>query len=143
MTTTFGVEEEFALLDPVTLETVDRAQEAVEALGGGTWGVVGREFFPSQVEFATPIAESAADAFVALSEFRRRLAEWAADAGVVVASTGTPFRTRLHRAVTAGARYARIGEDIGAITEDHQINGLHVHVRIPDAEAGVRASNFL
>jgi carboxylate-amine ligase len=143
MATTFGIEEEFALLDPGTLDTVDRASDAVDALGGEPWGIVSQEFFPSQVEFATPIAESAADAFVALSEFRRRLADWAADAGVVVASTGTPFRARAHRAVSPGTRYASIVEHIGALTDEHQINGLHVHVGIPDADAGVRASNFL
>jgi carboxylate-amine ligase len=139
---TFGVEEEFVLLDPATLQTVDRGIAAVEDLSGSCPGVVVREFFPSQIEFATPICVDVDAAFDAVLTFRRRLARWARDAGVVVASSGTPYATDDRSHVWEG-RYAAIARDIAGLTPDHQLNGLHVHVGIPDRDAGVRASNFL
>ena len=52
---TFGIEEEFVLLDRRTLSTVDLGLAAVAELTGSCPGAVVREFFPSQVEFATPV----------------------------------------------------------------------------------------
>jgi glutamate---cysteine ligase / carboxylate-amine ligase len=143
MQPTFGIEEEFVLLDPVTLTAVDRGPEAIAALHIAGAGVVDREFFPSQVEFASPVLSSADEAWDEVRGFRRRLGLWADEAGVIAAGTGTPFRVRKHFGVSSTDRYTRIARDIAGITPDHQINGLHVHVGIPDAESGVRASNAL
>ena len=143
MPTTFGIEEEFALLDPLDLSTVDLGREAVAALRSQVTGAVAREFLPSQVEYATPICSTFAEAQEALMAFRRTLGCWAADAGVVAAGCGTPFRTRPDAPISSGARYARIAADVGGLTGEHQINGLHVHVGIPDRDSGIRASNAL
>ena len=140
---TYGIEEEFVLLDPVTLTAVDRGNEAIAALSAGDGGVVGKEFFPSQVEYASPVLHSVADGLDAVLGFRERLRAWAEAAGLVAAGTGTPFRTEPHSDISADARYAHIAGDIAGVTPDHQINGLHVHVAIPDREYGVRASNLL
>lgn len=139
---TFGLEEEFVLLDPDTLRTVDLGVRAVDALRGSCPGAVVREFFPSQIEFATPVCTDADEAFAAVAGFRRRLAGWAAAAGVVAAGAGTPFATS-GRVPRWQGRYADIAADIGALAADHQLNGLHVHVGIADRDAAVRASNFL
>jgi carboxylate-amine ligase len=139
---TFGIEEEFVLLDPHTLIAVDRAPEAIAALSGAR-GAVGKEFFPSQIEFASPVFTSVTEALDAVREFRRSLAAWAEAAGLVAAGTGTPFRTGPGSEISPDVRYAHIADDIAGVTPDHQINGLHVHVGIPDAESGVRASNTL
>jgi len=140
--TTFGVEEEFVLLDPHSLMAVDLGLTAVDDLTGSCPGAVVREFFPSQVEFASPVCTSGVEAVAALNAFRRRLAEWADRAGAVVAPSGTPFAARLQAPEHEG-RYAVIAHDIAGLTSEHQLNGLHVHVGIPDREAGIRASNFL
>ena len=139
---TFGIEEEFVLLDRRTLSTVDLGLAAVAELTGSCPGAVVREFFPSQVEFATPVCTSAAQAFAAVSAFRSKLSEWADAMGVVVAASGTPFATHGQEPALEG-RYAVIAHDIAGLTSEHQLNGLHVHVGIPDREAGIRASNFL
>lgn len=139
---TFGLEEEFVLLDPRSLTTVDAGLDAVAALGGSCPGVVVREFFPSQIEFATPVCTTVDDALSAVIAFRRRLSEWALGTGVIVAASGTPFAVNGRAPVLEG-RYAAIAHDIAGLTPDHQLNGLHVHVGIPDRDAGVRASNFL
>lgn len=140
---TFGIEEEFVLLDPMTLTTIDLAPAAILELRAGEEGDVGKEFFASQVEFASPVLSTAAEALETLRDFRTRLDHWADDNGVLAAGTGTPFRTRPQARISADERYERIADDVSGVTPDHQINGLHVHVGIPDAEAGVRASNEL
>jgi carboxylate-amine ligase len=139
---TFGVEEEFVLLDPRTLMTVDLGLAAVAELGGSSPGVIVREFFPSQIEFATPVCTTVDEALTAVGGFRRRLSDWADRAGVVVAPSGTPFATDGREPALEG-RYALIAHDIAGLTAEHQLNGLHVHVGIPDRDAGIRASNFL
>jgi len=139
---TFGIEEEFVLLDRDTLATVDVGVSAVEDLRGTCPGAVVREFFPSQIEFATPVCTDAGEVFAAIAEFRRRLGDWAATVGVVPAGSGTPF-TSDGRSRALEGRYAAIAEDIAGLTPEHQLNGLHVHVGIPDRDAGIRASNAL
>lgn len=143
MATTFGIEEEFMLLDPVTLTPVDGAAQAVADLDdGGHDGTVAREFLRSQVEYATPVCTTMTDARDALLGFRRRLGRWAADAGVVAAGTGTPFCARTPAAISPDARYAGISSEVAVLAGDHQISGLHVHVGV-DREVGVRTSNAL
>ena len=122
---TFGIEEEFMLLDPVELSPVDLGIEAVTELHADGGGLV-REFFPSQVEFASPVFTSAARALESLAAFRSSLGEWAAARGVIAAGTGTPLRQQPLPAWEG--RYARIADDIGALAVEHQINGLHIHV---------------
>ncbi|MFB8387584.1 YbdK family carboxylate-amine ligase [Microbacterium sp. NPDC055910] len=144
MAATFGIEEEYVLLDPITLRPVPLGLDAIRDLGAATdGGLVDKEFFPSQVEFSTPICRTSADALDAVCGFRRRLAGWATDAGVLAAASGTPFDLAADAALTPDDRYARIGADIGALVQDHQINGLHVHIGIADREDRVRASNAL
>ncbi|VXB77590.1 Putative glutamate--cysteine ligase 2-2 [Microbacterium sp. 8M] len=143
MVTTFGIEEEFVLLDPETLTPVECAAQAVAVLADGRCdGSVAREFLCAQVEYATPVCGSTSEARDALLGFRRRLADWAADAGVIAAGTGTPFRGHALPTISPGERYAEISSEVTALTGDHQIGGLHVHVGV-DREAGVRASNAL
>jgi carboxylate-amine ligase len=146
MPVTFGIEEEFVLLDRTRLEAVDLGGEAVAALsrGQGSAGdTIVHEFFESQLEHATPVCAGLPDAWDAVTGFRRRLADWADAAGVLAVGSGTPFRVAEPSAVTADERYERIAHDIGGLTAEHQINGLHVHVGIPDRDAGVHISNGL
>lgn len=140
---TFGMEEEFVLLDQRTLTVAGGAgAEAARALRGAGPGLVSEEFHPSQIEFATPVRRQVGEAFDAVVTFRAALARWATEQGLVAAATGTPFRTTGSEPVRTG-RYGRIADDIAGLAAEHQLNGLHVHAGIPDREAGIRASNAL
>ncbi|OZB76818.1 MAG: hypothetical protein B7X41_21545 [Microbacterium sp. 14-71-5] len=143
MDTTFGIEEEFLLLDPGTLAPVDRAAEALADLDDPEQpGTVSREFLCSQVEFATPVCTTMDEARSALQGFRRRLGGWAAVAGVVAAGSGAAFRCPAPAAISPGARYSSISAEVTALADEHQIGGLHVHVGV-DRDLGIRASNAL
>lgn len=140
---TLGIEEEFVLLDPGTLSTVDAGAGAVAALGERHHGHVTHEFFESQVEYSSPVFRTLDEAQSALVRFRVDLATWALDHGVMVASAGTPYRTTAGGQLHSAQRYRSIGRDIAGMAADHQINGMHVHVGIASREEGVHAVNAL
>jgi glutamate---cysteine ligase / carboxylate-amine ligase len=140
---TFGLEEEFILVDPGSLEPVPEAREILESLrrdpSPGADGT--KEFLASQVEHSSRVFETVPEAVSELESFRGRLAATAAERGLVAASVGVPFQTTPYPLLTPGDRYEEVEHEFRSVVADHQVNGLHVHVRVPDREAGVRALN--
>lgn len=141
--TTFGIEEEFVFLDPQTLRPVDVADEAFAHLAAEpAWqAVTHREFLAAQVEHASVVFETSTEAVAALVGFRRELEAEAQQSGVVVASVGSPPDALPFPTVTDTPRYRRIVDDMQGVIADHQIQGLHVHIGVPEREPAVRALN--
>ncbi|MGY4857477.1 carboxylate-amine ligase [Cryobacterium sp. AP23] len=140
---TFGIEEEFQFLDPHTLRPADVGAQVYERLlAMPAWReVTHREFLASQVEHASVVFDRLDVARAAMVGFRRVVAECAATLGVVVASVGTPPDTTQFPSITDVDRYHRIVRTMDGVIADHQVSGLHVHVGIPNREAGVIALN--
>ncbi|TYL54089.1 carboxylate-amine ligase [Agromyces mariniharenae] len=140
---TFGIEEEFQFLERMTLRPADVAADVYGALmASPQWAdVTHKEFLASQVEHASAVFSSLEEARSALLGFRRFVAERADALGVVAASVGTPPQTTPFPSIADVERYHRIVADLGGIIADHQLSGLHVHVGVPDREAGVVALN--
>ena len=140
---TFGIEEEFQFLMPDTLVPAKVGAEVFRRLSDSLeWhDVTHREFMASQVEHASAVFESLEDARAALVGFRRTIAGYAAELGVVAASVGTSPQAPPFPAVADVERYHRIVRDMAGVIADHQLNGLHVHVGVPDRESGVIALN--
>jgi carboxylate-amine ligase len=140
---TFGIEEEFQFLDPMTLHPANVAADVYGALmASPNWAdVTHKEFLASQVEHASAVFSSLEEARSALLGFRRFIADRAGELGVVAASVGTPPDTTPFPSITDVERYHRIVEDLGGLIADHQLSGLHVHVGVEDREAGVVALN--
>lgn len=139
MEDTFGIEEEFMLLDRHTLAPVPVAEAAIDALiAASDEGAVTSEFLPSQVEYATEVCRTPQEAWQGISTFRGLLGQWADAHGFVVAPSGTPFQRMPNRPELPSDRYRKIARDVGRLTTEHLVNGMHVHVGISDAEEGVR-----
>ncbi|UOE42936.1 carboxylate-amine ligase [Agromyces larvae] len=143
MATTFGIEEEFIFLDPITLRPADVAEQAFAQLTSEpAWApFTHREFLASQVEHASRVFTDLADAESALNAFRRRIADEATRLGVLVASIGTTPDANAFPVVAHVERYERIVRDMAGLIGDHQFSGQHVHIGVPDREAGVVALN--
>ncbi|WP_344312820.1 carboxylate-amine ligase [Agromyces terreus] len=139
---TFGIEEEFVLLEPDSLRPVARGGEALAALKPA-FEAATTEFLASQLEIATGICRTGDEALGQLEAFRAALADVAAGLGVVAASTGTPYEVERAPEVTRAARYEHIRDDIAAMIDDHQVCGMHVHIGIADAAERVRVLNGL
>lgn len=139
----FGIEEEFVLLDASRLCPVNVAPECrvdLDRLGFGA-ALVHQEFFQSQLEFASPVYTELSAAAEGLLEFRCALKNAAATQDAVAAGVGTPYNVGPMPVLTAGERYEEVAANIRALTREHQINGLHVHVGVPGRAAGVVALN--
>ncbi|GAA2035506.1 glutamate--cysteine ligase [Agromyces tropicus] len=141
--TTFGIEEEFFFLDPVTMLPTDVADDVHRRLAADPrWeGLAQREFLASQVEFATPVFEDLGDAGAALIAFRREVDAEAARRALSVASVGTTPDAPHFPSITDTDRYHRVVRDMAGVIADHQMSGLHVHVGVPSREHGVAALN--
>lgn len=142
---TFGIEEEYAFLDPETLRARDSSQAVYRALqvSRGESKHVQREFLLSQLERPTPVCQTLDDALGDLLRFRRRLAEAADSVGVLAVSTGTFPHDDGPGAVTDKPRYRRVVGESRALALEHYLNGLHVHVSIASRDEGARAINGL
>lgn len=133
----FGVEEEFLLLDATTGSPVNCAAEVVLAMAGECPSP-DREFLSSQLETATPVCFDAAEAESALMEFRRVGSGAARSCGCVLAGTGLPpVGGETEAMVTPKHRYRRIAEETGRVAKHQYSTGTHVHVAIPSLDAGV------
>ena len=140
---TFGIEEEFQFLDPVSLVPANVGAEVFRRLSDSAeWrDVTHREFLASQVEHASAVFESLEDARAALLGFRRTIAGHASSLGVIAGSVGTAPDTTPFPSITDLERYRRIVDDMAGMIADHQLSGLHVHVGVSDRENGVIALN--
>ncbi|NJC22883.1 carboxylate-amine ligase [Arthrobacter pigmenti] len=143
--TTLGIEEEYLLLDPVSGLPVFNATEVQELLETGdtvTGDDIQRELLSCQIETATPVCETLTEAEESLLNFRRQLSAAARKAGVRASGTATAPRIEEgYPQLTDKQRYHELKSSARGIVADQFVNGLHVHVSIPDKETGVQALN--
>lgn len=88
--TTFGVEEEFLLVDSAMGATVPAAVEVGKVAGEELGGGVHVELQQTQIEFASPPCGTLAELGEVLSRGRDRLAAAARGCGVWLVPSGTP-----------------------------------------------------
>ncbi|MEV8337916.1 YbdK family carboxylate-amine ligase [Leucobacter sp. NPDC077196] len=138
-TRSFGVEEEFLLLDAETGAPIDRAAQIVERRPE-LRREADREFFSSQLETASPVCTEGSEADAALRGFRAIAGEAAQSVGAVLAGTGLPPVGGEHEgSVTPKARYREIRSELRAAAAHQYVTGTHVHVSVPSRDAGVTA----
>ncbi|MEU5697199.1 glutamate--cysteine ligase [Actinosynnema sp. NPDC020468] len=137
-----GVEEEFLLVDAVTGELMPVAPTVLDG-DAGTLNLQ-PEMTRYQVESATAVCRSMAEVRTELLLSRKELSERARATGARIVATGTPVRGGTRPPpLTDTPRYRRIAQDFGSLVDGLTICGCHVHIGIPDDEAGVVISNHL
>ena len=130
---TLGVEEELMLVDATSLDQVPAVGRVLERAGA-----VGlkTELFASIVESNTEPLERADDADAALRLLRRVAGEAAGKEGLALAAAGThPFADPEQQAVVDEKRYTSFVGYGGVTVRRQGVQGLHVHVGMPSAEA--------
>src|ERR1700733_930140 len=138
----FGVEEEFLLVDPKTGEPAPcNSEVAAEAKRRGT--TLQLELSSCQVETTSGVAASAADLGAELALLRRTTAQAAEASGVHLLALGLPPATPHEFPITDTERYRRIGELFGMVAHEQGICGCHVHVEVPGRAAAIKVSNWL
>ena len=134
---TFGIEEEYLLLDAETGDPVDLAATLIRTL---PWQQerADREFFSSQLETSTHVCRTAEEALASLQSFRSEAADAAAEHGAVVAGTGLPpVGGDRVGTITPKLRYRVLQAEMREAGAYHYASGMHVHVGVPSPDVGV------
>lgn len=138
----FGIEEEFILLDDTALVPLAMGELAREMIAHRSpLGTVTTEYLTSQLECVTGPASTRAEAEEQLRHLRGLVAGHAAGQRAIVGAIGAPFASTKRVTVWPSAHYNDVSAHLGHITRGHEVNGLHVHVEVADAEERVRALN--
>lgn len=144
---TLGVEEEYLLLDEASGYPAAAADEVCAAAGlqpALASAEVQHELLLTQLEVATPVCETLDELGGNLLRLRHALGEAAGQAGYLLAATAAaPFRHEGPAAITDTPRYRGLYEDAPQLVDEQLINGMHVHVGIPDRATGVAVLNRL
>jgi carboxylate-amine ligase len=142
---TVSVEEEFALLDPATLDLVNRFEE-VQAAAKDTVlepNLVG-ELIASEVEVKTGKQQSFADVPAALAERRAELAALVEPMGLTLGATGThPWASWRDQRIIDTPHYRRNDELLRYVVWRNNTFGIHTHVAIRGADRAVRVVDAL
>ncbi|GAA3904998.1 carboxylate-amine ligase [Actinoplanes auranticolor] len=140
---TLGVEEEYLLVDATTPCAVDRVEEVFDQLGDDIRDSVQHEFVRSQIETASPPQLELRDLSASLTRLRSGLAAAAERAGARLVAVGASPASGEDSRVVDRPRYHRMRERFGDLSPGGGLNGMHVHVSVPDPETGVQVLNHL
>jgi carboxylate-amine ligase len=146
---TVAVEEEFAILDPESLDLTSRFED-VQAAARGTAleeHLVG-ELIASEVEIRTGRQESFADVPATMAERRAELRALVEPMGLLLGATGThPWADWKKQRIIDTPHYRRNDELLRYVVWRNNTFGMHVHVAVkgPDRAIAVTAAmrNYL
>lgn len=139
---TFGVEEEFLLVDAVTGLPAERNLAVMEGVRARGFQLAW-EFARCQVEIDSSVHTTTAGLRAELSTRRGVVAEAAADAGARLLAVGAPPIGSAPFPLTSSERFSQIRDRFGSLTYGQVICGCHVHVGMPDRESALQVSNFI
>jgi glutamate---cysteine ligase / carboxylate-amine ligase len=144
---TVGIEEEFAILDPATLDLVPRfehlrahASERDPLLASAITG----ELISSEIEIVSGRGENLADALSRQREHRRRLFALASGESAALGATGThPWADYREQPIIDTEHYRRVERDLKYVAWRNNTFSLHVHVGINDIDRAVKVCDRL
>jgi len=142
---TVSVEEEFALLDPSSLDLVNRFEELYAAAQGTALAAnLAGELIASEIEVKTGRQANVADALAVLPVRRRELRELADRHGVLLGATGAhPWASWKDQRIIDTPHYRRNVELLQYVVRKNNTFGLHVHVGVHSADRAIRATSAL
>jgi glutamate---cysteine ligase / carboxylate-amine ligase len=143
---TIGLEEEFAIVDPESLDLRHRFEDLYAAclqddlLAESAAG----ELIASEIEIRSGRAESFAEAMDLQRERRARLFALAEGMGLALAATGThPWASYLDQRIIDTPHYARLREELRWVAQRNNTWSLHVHVGVRGADRAVAVCDHL
>jgi carboxylate-amine ligase len=140
---TLGVEEEYLLVDAAEPHAVEVVEEVFDQLPDEIRESVQHEYMRSQIEVASPPQLELRRLWESMSRLRTQLAAAAARAGARLVAVGAAPAPGPHSRLVDTPRYHRMRERFGDLSPGQGLNGMHVHVSVPDPESGVRILSHL
>ena len=135
---TFGVEEEFHLVDPDTYRLTRSPELAAAVLAQERGRHLHAEITTTQLESATDVCTDLAQLRTELITTRAEAAGAAARAGVrILAASTHPFDSWQQQDITPAPRYQAMVDRWAGLATQQDICGCHVHVGVPDLDTAV------
>lgn len=141
---TVGLEEEFQLLDPVTLGLVNRYEEFMASVDPALGERLAGELIASEVEFKTTAHDTLTGAARQMVQGRRDVIAHAERLGIAVAVTGThPFSPWQDQRIIDTPHYRLVEGELGYIAWVNNTWALHLHCGVRGADRAVRVSTAM
>ncbi|HEX4187189.1 MAG TPA: YbdK family carboxylate-amine ligase [Solirubrobacteraceae bacterium] len=143
---TVGVEEEFSILDPETLEMVPRFEELRDAAASDPLLLehITGELISSEIEIISGVGADLHDALARQRDRRRRLFELVARRGAALGATGThPWADYREQAIIDTEHYRRVEEGLKYVAWRNNTFSMHVHLGVRDIDRAVRVCDRL
>ncbi len=142
---TVGLEEEFALLDPATLDMVPRFEELRDAAAQEDpilHAQITGELISSELEIVSGRGDDVHDAIARQRDLRRRLFMLAGSRGIALGATAThPWADYREQHNIDTEHYRRVVEGLGYAARRNNTFSLHVHVGVQGADRAVRTAD--
>jgi glutamate---cysteine ligase / carboxylate-amine ligase len=143
---TVGVEEEFSILDPDTLELAPRFEELRDAAASDPLlrdSITG-ELISSEIEIISGVGGDLPHALARQRDRRRRLFALAGSRGAALGATGThPWADYREQPIIDTEHYRRVEEGLKYVAWRNNTFSLHVHLGVHDIDRAVRACDRL
>jgi glutamate---cysteine ligase / carboxylate-amine ligase len=144
---TVGVEEEFSILRPDTLDLVPRFEELRAAAAEDdrllSDSITG-ELIASEIEIISGTGSDLGDALARQRDRRGRLFALAEARGAALGATGThPWADYRDQAIIDTEHYRRVEEGLKYVAWRNNTFSLHVHLGVRDVDRAVRACDRL
>ena len=143
---TIGIEEEFQILDPETLDLAQRFEELQEAAKADpplSESITG-ELIASEIEIRSGKGATFADAVVQQQDARDRLFRLVAERGARLAATGThPWSPWQEQRIIDTPHYRRREDWLKYVAWRNNTFSLHVHVGVRGADRAVAVCDHL
>ena len=143
---TVGVEEEFSILDPRTLELVPRYEElrAASDAEEGLREAVAGELISSEIEIISGAGQNLAEALSSQRERRRALFALAHGREAKLGATGThPWADYREQPIIDTEHYHRVEDGLKYVAWRNNTFSLHVHVGVNDLDRAVKVCDRL
>jgi carboxylate-amine ligase len=143
---TIGLEEEFAILDPQTLELEHRFEDVMaacqrdEVLAEAAAG----ELIASEIEIRSGRSQTFGEAMERQRERRARLFDVVGGMGLTLGALGThPWANYLDQRIIDTPHYNRLRHELGYVAQRNNTWSLHLHMGIRGADRAIAVCDRL
>ncbi len=144
---TVGIEEEFSILDPRTLDLVPRFEQLRDVAAARDPLLhehITGELISSEIEIISGVGGDLQHALARQREHRRRLFALAGAEGVALGATGThPWADYREQPIIDTEHYRRVEQGLKYVAWRNNTFSLHVHVGVRDLDRAVRVCDRL
>jgi carboxylate-amine ligase len=143
---TIGLEEEFAILEPATLELAHRFEDVHAACQGDELLAesAAGELIAAEVEIRSGRSETFTEAIGRQRERRLRLFELVDGMGLALGATGThPWANYLDQRIIDTPHYNRLRQELGYVAQRNNTWSLHVHMGVRGADRAIAVCDWL